>query len=244
MPFAFPSFRVPLPFLLPFRVLLLVVYAAAVWYALYAWRRSWRGLLIWIGAVSLLLFVAFLHYWSFLLSRGWIIQPPMRVMFYPYIALVGVAGLAFFLMPRSSARRPCPRCGYEVDGLIEEAQFTCPECGSAHAQPYPKSAIITRCFCCRANLRGTLARPDVRCHRCSALHIIGAAERGLSRPSPASAAQPAIQDAAPQNADGNPHQHQNPQHPQLPESQGLDQRHRGDSSASQESILTTQPQHR
>jgi len=223
-------------------VLLLVVYAAAVWYALYAWRRSWRGLLIWIGAIGLLILVAFLHYWSWLVSRGWIIQPPMRVMFYPYIALVGIAGIIFYLMPRSSARRPCPRCGYEVHGLIEEGQFNCPECGSAHAAPYPPRTVITRCFCCDTNLRGTLARPDVRCHRCSALHVIGASERGLVRS--ASTPQPTVQNAAPQDADGNTHQGENPQHPQLTKGQGIDQGDRADRATAQESVLPAQPEHR
>lgn len=225
-------------------MLLLVVYAAAVWYALYAWRRSWRGLLIWIGAVGLLVFIAFLHYWSWLLSRGWIIQPPMRVMFYPYIALVGISGLIFYLMPRSNARRPCPRCGYEVHGLIEEGQFNCPECGSAHAAPYPAKTVITRCFQCNVNLRGTLARPDVRCHRCSALHVIGASQRGLSPNPPDSPPQPAIHNAAHQHADRQPDQRENPQHPQLPERQGIDQGDRADRSTIQEPILPAQPEHR
>jgi DNA-directed RNA polymerase subunit RPC12/RpoP len=225
-------------------VLLLVVYAAAVWYALYAWRRSWRGLLIWLGAVGVLLFIAVLHYWSWLLSRGWIIQPPMRVMFYPYIALVGVAGLLFYLMPRSYASRPCPRCGYEVDGLIEEGKFTCPECGSAHAKGYPRGTRIERCFCCRANLRGSHAHPDVRCHRCSALHVIGAFERGLAKSAIRSPTDPAIQPAADQDQEGQTDQSHDPQHAQLPEGQGINQGNRGDTGAGQERVLTTEPEHR
>lgn len=204
------------------QVLLLVVYAAAVWYALYSWRRSWRGLVIWIGAVGLLLLVAVLHYWSWLLSRGWIIQPPMRVMLYPYIALVGAAGMIFYLMPRTGPGRPCPRCRYDVTGLCEEGRFTCPECGSEHARPYPIGTVIEECFSCKANLRGTTPRPDVRCHRCGALHVIGAVERGLTSalavvPAlPRSSVDPAVQGSAPKDQERDARDRQHPQHAQLP----------------------------
>lgn len=225
-------------------MLLLVVYAAAVWYALYAWRRSWRGLLIWLGSVAVLLAIAVLHYWSWLLSRGWIIQPPMRVMFYPYIGLVGIAGMLFYLMPRSDAQRPCPRCGYEVDGLVEEGKFTCPECGSAHAKPFARGTVILNCFSCKANIRGSHARPDIRCHRCHALHVLGAAERGLIESVHQSAADPSIENTAAQDHQGHADQRCETEHSQLAESQRIDKSDRRDAGASQKLILSTEPQQR
>ncbi len=114
-------------------LILFPIYALLVWYACLRWRRQLMGvaaLLLGLALIGLLarLDIAVrqaLH----LPDNG----PLFRFMLYAEAVIVAlVGGLLVFLPPRKLAKVPCRRCGYELHGL-DEANPTCPECGTEFA---------------------------------------------------------------------------------------------------------------
>ena len=113
------------------RVVFFVVYAVLVWYLAARWRRQWLGLLVAIGGVAGVAFVAFLHWrlseWT---NRGIYIEV-LQVLLYPYGVVVGAVALFIAALPRSPRMARCAYCGYDLHGLsaVGPSGLICPECG-------------------------------------------------------------------------------------------------------------------
>lgn len=106
-----------------------VIYAVAVWYAAARWRRRWESF-AWIGAgFAGLVLVAYFHWRLNIWTHGNIYLPVLRVLLYPYTALVVVIGLFIALLPRRVIPwAHCPGCLYDLRGLDAPVE-SCPECG-------------------------------------------------------------------------------------------------------------------
>jgi hypothetical protein len=106
-----------------------VVYAVAVWYAAARWRRRWESF-AWIAAgFAGLVFVAYAHWRLNIWTHGNIYLPVLRVLLYPYTALVVGIGLFIAVLPRRVIPwAHCPGCLYDLRGLDAPVE-SCPECG-------------------------------------------------------------------------------------------------------------------
>lgn len=109
------------------------VYAIAVWFGAYRWRRRVLGFALVVLGLAILGGVAWGHYQLNILSNGRLFLPLLQVLLYPYAALVFAGGVFLACMP---PRRPgaCDTCGYDLTGLYLEST-RCPECGSASVSP-------------------------------------------------------------------------------------------------------------
>jgi hypothetical protein len=106
-----------------------VVYAMAVWFAAFRWRRRWESLAaIGLGATGLVI-VAWLHYLLAVWSEGDIRLAVLQSMLYPYAGLVIGVGLYLAAMPqRLASPIRCLGCNYDMHSL-DEPDALCPECG-------------------------------------------------------------------------------------------------------------------
>lgn len=107
-----------------------VVFAVAVWYAAFHWRRRWKSLAVTLAAAAALALVAWLHSLLGVWSNGRIQVVIFQSMLYPYTALVVVVALYMSSFPRHiAAPLRCLKCGYDMHGLEEDPDVRCPECG-------------------------------------------------------------------------------------------------------------------
>jgi hypothetical protein len=106
-----------------------VIYAVAVWYAAARWRRRWESF-AWITAgFAGLVLVAYFHWRLNIWTHGNIYLPVLRVLLFPYTALVVGIGLFIALLPRRIIPwAHCPGCLYDLRGLDAPVE-SCPECG-------------------------------------------------------------------------------------------------------------------
>jgi hypothetical protein len=119
-----------------------VVYAIAVWYFAFQWRRRWESLAV-VGAGALgVVLVAWLHWLLYVWSGGRIQVAVLQSMLYPYGLLV--VGVGFYLACLPSALSPavrCLRCDYDMRSL-DEPDAICPECGQRlHPPRHPAVRI-------------------------------------------------------------------------------------------------------
>lgn len=107
-----------------------VVYALAVWYAAFRWRRRWESFAsVGAGLIGLMV-VAWLHSLLGAWSDGRIQVAVFQSMLYPYAGLVVLVGLYLARLPqllRPAVR--CLNCDYDMRGLEDEPEVLCPECG-------------------------------------------------------------------------------------------------------------------
>lgn len=112
------------------RMFAFVVYALAVWYAAFRWRREWRSLTsvgVGLGGIAL---VAWLHWVLGVWSEGRIQVAVFQSMLYPYAGLVAMVGVYLSRLPRIlTPSLRCLRCNYDMRGLEQEPEAVCPECG-------------------------------------------------------------------------------------------------------------------
>lgn len=142
-------------------MVLFPIYAFLVWYACLRWRRQVMGVAVLALGIMAILLLAQL---DITIRQALHVPdngPLFRFMLYAEGLMVGLVGvLLVALPPRRAAIVPCRRCGYELQGL-EEANPTCPECGTifaAHALP------LAPCIACGV---ATPAATDGR-HLCKA----------------------------------------------------------------------------
>lgn len=122
-----------------FGVILLAIYAIAVWVGIAFWRRRWPGALLLIGSAVPIA--------AFTVVSGYLAAEPgaaermgfigtfggygkvLYVLAGFYTALVLGIGLLIFVQPRRTLLHECPACGYDMRGTIAGI---CPECGQDH----------------------------------------------------------------------------------------------------------------
>ncbi len=125
-------------------MILLAVYAIAVWAGIAWWRRRWPG--------AVLLFGSQAPIWVFTVVAGFITAEPGaaeqfglvgtlagygRVIYLVsgfYAALIFGIGLMIFVQPRRLLGHQCPGCGYDLRGNLTGV---CPECGLARGGAAP-----------------------------------------------------------------------------------------------------------
>jgi hypothetical protein len=106
-----------------------VVYAVGVWYAAARWRRRWESFAWILAGFGGLVLVAYFHWRLNIWTHGNIYLPVLRVLLYPYTALVVGVGLFIALLPRRVIPwAHCPACTYDLRGLDAPVE-SCPECG-------------------------------------------------------------------------------------------------------------------
>jgi hypothetical protein len=106
-----------------------VVYAVAVWYAAARWRRRWEAFAWILAGFGGLALVAYFHWRLNIWTHGTIYLPVLRVLLYPYTALVVGVGLFIAMLPRRVIPwAHCPGCLYDLRGLDAPVE-SCPECG-------------------------------------------------------------------------------------------------------------------
>ncbi|MEM9167507.1 MAG: NADH-quinone oxidoreductase subunit J [Planctomycetota bacterium] len=117
---------------------LFVIYALAVWFAAFRWRRQILGLGAVIGGVLLLELFNVVHgriasYWHY----GDLLVV-FRVVMYPYMVLVAMVGIYLALLPKELNRseHACRACFYDLGALVDEMDdhTPCPECGTTIAE--------------------------------------------------------------------------------------------------------------
>lgn len=109
-------------------MLLFVIYAVAIWYAVYRTRRTLRGMACLLGGVALLIVVAWLHYKLQEWTTFDIFLPVLQIILYPYTVLVLGVGVFFLWLPHPG----CRVCGYDISQLAHAS--VCPECGSTYEE--------------------------------------------------------------------------------------------------------------
>lgn len=111
-----------------------VVYAIAVWFAAFRWRRRFLGIAIIVLSLVLLAFFNLMHYRVAAYFSYEALLPVFRVLMYPYMVFVGGLGLYLFSFPRELRRDvvQCRACWYDLDALVAESgeSARCPECGA------------------------------------------------------------------------------------------------------------------
>ena len=109
---------------------LFVVYAIAVWYAAFRWRRTATAYAWVIAGILGLVGVAWVHA---KLAQRWpnlFVISQLQLLLYPYTILVGVMGFFIASLPLSG----CRLCGYDLSGHEGEDIERCPECGATTAE--------------------------------------------------------------------------------------------------------------
>ncbi|MFM9958127.1 MAG: hypothetical protein ACKVZJ_08615 [Phycisphaerales bacterium] len=130
-------------------MILLALYAIAVWVGVAWWRRRWPGAVVLFGSQGPI--------WVFTLGAGFLAAEPGvaekfgflgtlagygRVIYFVsgfYAALIFAVALLIFVQPRKLLGHQCRRCRYDLRGIDSEV---CPECGEAlaHGQPLVEGA--------------------------------------------------------------------------------------------------------
>jgi hypothetical protein len=106
-----------------------VVYAMAVWYAAFRWRRHWGSLAaVCTGALGIAV-AAWCHYMLGVWTDGEMHIAVLQSMLYSYAALVVGVGLYIARLPLVllPAVR-CRDCNYDMRSL-DDPEAVCPECG-------------------------------------------------------------------------------------------------------------------
>jgi hypothetical protein len=106
-----------------------VVYALAVWYAAFHWRRRWESLATVIAGACGVALVGWLHAMLDVWTGGEIRVAVLQSMLYPYGLLVVAVGVYLATMPLTIAPAVrCLHCNYDMHGL-DDPEVVCPECG-------------------------------------------------------------------------------------------------------------------
>lgn len=151
-----------------------VLYALAVWFAAFRWRRHWLGWAIVVVGVFGVYLVGLLHTKISQWTGGQFYLEALRVLLVPFGILLLIVGGFLTVLPRRHVLG-CRSCGYDLSGH-EEVSPTCPECGAAHAlmRRYrrPPRRMCKRCgedlkyhpgdspTCPECGLRDALVRTD------------------------------------------------------------------------------------
>jgi hypothetical protein len=114
-------------------VIVLALYALAIWMLAVYYRRQWQGFVIVLGAAVLLALLATPATSEHALVRmlpaglrsGW---AHMYWLLMPEAGLIAVIGLYICCLPRPRVTGNCRACGYDLAGL-EPRGLLCPECG-------------------------------------------------------------------------------------------------------------------
>jgi hypothetical protein len=117
-------------------VYVFVLYAAMVWFGVYAFRRQWLAWVILLASVPV----------AFLVVRGtqWLMGTQNTMIWLMaglYQGLILLIGVVIAVQPRERpARFPCRRCHYDLTG---NESGICPECG-AHVEVAPPPAVVAK----------------------------------------------------------------------------------------------------
>lgn len=129
-------------------MIILLFYAAFVWYFCFRWRRHWLGFLsvaIGLGLVALTSYaVDVVKLWFTHAGDGGVDTRLFHMLLGVEAAIVGVVGFFFACLPRESPEKPCRRCRYELSGL-DESNPTCPECGLPFAAAKVRPRTCVQC---------------------------------------------------------------------------------------------------
>ncbi|MCW5757443.1 MAG: hypothetical protein KIT54_09425 [Phycisphaeraceae bacterium] len=120
-------------------MVLLVIYAVAVWYGAIRWRRRWLGLLWVLGGILGVLIMIHFH----VLLEAWtpytIYLPVLQTLLWSYVLLVGSIGLFVVCIPHGRGLWCCQACGYDLTG-VPGFSCVCPECGKEFAVETARAA--------------------------------------------------------------------------------------------------------
>lgn len=116
-------------------MMLLPLYALAVWFVCFRLRRMWVGWFALVAAVSLVVALVFvyphLQRWFTGESTRW---SSFQFVMWGEAIMVAVVGVFILCLPREIVQVPCRKCGYELEALAAEAgNVRCPECGTERA---------------------------------------------------------------------------------------------------------------
>jgi hypothetical protein len=113
------------------RVILLSLYALALWWLVVTFRRTWKGVAIAVGGCALVLPLVdplvYLIWWMMGEKPTWVFP-----FLYAYSGVLFLVCVFLGSLPRTRADRPCPGCGYDLTGVTGGA---CPECGREIDRP-------------------------------------------------------------------------------------------------------------
>jgi rRNA maturation protein Nop10 len=133
-------------------VILLALYAIAVWVGVAWWRRRWSGAILLVGSALPII--------ASTLLAGYVASEPGAAERYGfagtvagygrviytvsafYTALTLGIGLLIFVQPRRLLSHQCGSCGYDMRGTVTGI---CPECGTDHAAPGPPHPSASDC---------------------------------------------------------------------------------------------------
>ena len=161
-------------------MILFPAFAALVWFAALRWRRTVRGFAAVAAGLAIILMVAYFHQRLGDWVEFEIFRPEFQLVLRSYAGILTAVGLYICVLPRrpaddSTARVPCAKCGYELEGLAVEHPGElgrCPECGTTN-RLVPRSlrtAQQRKWSEARRRLRSDLAAADVSAARPAQQH--------------------------------------------------------------------------
>jgi hypothetical protein len=120
------------------------IYAVLIWALTWRFRRSWLAYVTVFAGVLGVAVLAALHRFTELVFPVNVSGPFFPLLLLTEAVFVLVVGVYIACLPLHRVDRPCRACGYELAGL-EEANPTCPECGTAHAARKVRPRACRRC---------------------------------------------------------------------------------------------------
>jgi hypothetical protein len=130
-------------------VILFPIYAASIWIAIGALRRSWMGLAIAACSAFPVLVLSHICIQYLPLPPGEPRPEWLYLISGAYAIVVAGVGLAIALSGRGRLASDCHHCGYDLRGVTT---ILCPECGTSK-----------RCHACHASLALAVRGRCVRC---------------------------------------------------------------------------------
>jgi hypothetical protein len=122
-------------------MMILPLYAFAVWYMCFRLRRTWLGWFALFAADSIVVAGVFMYpaieRWISGESTQW---SSFQFVMWAEALMVAIVGAFVLMLPREFVRLPCRKCGYELESLAAEHETQnpqCPECGLEHAARKP-----------------------------------------------------------------------------------------------------------
>jgi Zn finger protein HypA/HybF involved in hydrogenase expression len=147
-------------------VLLFPLYALAVWFCAWRWRRRvWGFLSVVVGVLTLATLAMLDRRVRAWLGAGDTPFTSFQFLLWGEAAIVVIVGTFICFLPRHRSDLPCRKCGYELAGL-EQHNPTCPECGLAHAAFKVRERT---CQTCRQRVLIDAVRAS--CDKCGAHHV-------------------------------------------------------------------------
>lgn len=118
-------------------MMLLPLYALAVWFICFRLRRKWMGWFALFAGVSIVLSMVYaypyLQRWFTGESTRW---SSFQFVMWAEAIMVSAVGVFILCLPREVVQVPCRKCRYELESLAAEhhqGNPRCPECGLEHA---------------------------------------------------------------------------------------------------------------